>query len=110
MIYMILAFLIIIAFFVWLLRETNNLNMNLALDVKQKHENKEHMPVIEPEESRTDLRLKRTIQRLWFNFETFCGTTTYVNNCSTSQNMKVFYTTDKERAETLNIDLTKYDK
>lgn len=110
MTYVILALVIIVASFIWLLRETDNLNMNLARDVKQKPENKELIPVIEPEESKTDSHFNRIIPRLWFNLETFCGTTKYVNNCSTGQNREDFYTNDRERAEQLNIDLIKYDK
>jgi hypothetical protein len=106
---MILAFVIIIVSLYWLLRETNNLTVNLAREVKQKPENNGYMPVIESEESKTDLYFKRTIQGLWFNFETFCGTTTYVDNCSTGQNRTNFYAIDRERAELLNIDITKYD-
>ncbi len=49
MIYMILAFVIIIASLYWLLRETNNLTINLAYDLKQKPEHKKPMPVIAPE-------------------------------------------------------------
>ena len=52
MIYMILAFLIIVASFVWLLRETNNLNINLARDMKQKPERKKPVPVIAPDQGK----------------------------------------------------------
>ena len=49
MIYMILALVIIITSLYWLLRETNNLTINLAYDLKQKPEHKKPMPVIAPE-------------------------------------------------------------
>ena len=110
MIGIILAFVIIIASLYWLLRETNNLTINLAHDLKQLSEHKEQVPMLEPGVDKTELHPHGTIESLWFDFETFCGTTTYIDNCSASENKTVFYSIDKERATQLNIDLTKYNK